>query len=104
MTVARVPILALSYSAFAVAAIVALTIPALAAVVFLIDAGAAESVFAYDVPDTASAFYGAPSWFAGEPLTYALLLPVVGFSPSSSPCSATAPNGGAGSRQRRSQC
>jgi cytochrome c oxidase subunit I+III len=78
MTVARVPILALSYSAFAVAAIVALTIPALAAVVFLIDAGAAESVFAYDVPDTASAFYGAPSWFAGEPLTYALLLPVVG--------------------------
>jgi cytochrome c oxidase subunit 1 len=78
MTWKRAPLLSLSYAGFSAALLVGLTIPAVAAIVFLFDAGAAESVFAYDVPDVAAAFYGAPSWFAGLPLTYALLIPVVG--------------------------
>jgi heme/copper-type cytochrome/quinol oxidase subunit 1 len=63
--------------AFAAVLLLSLTILAIVALVFLIDDGAARGFFVYDTNDTA-AFAQTAAWFAGNPLTFAVLIPVLG--------------------------
>jgi len=78
MTFDRTPLFSLACAAYAAVVIVGMTIVSIAAFVYLIDAGSAQSFFIWDVLSKGSAFYQQRGWFFGHPLTYALFIPVIG--------------------------
>jgi len=77
MTPARVPLFSFGCGVYAAALVVGMTISAVAAAVYLIDAGSARSFFVWDAFTEHSAFYQVPAWFFGHPLTFALFVPIL---------------------------
>jgi heme/copper-type cytochrome/quinol oxidase subunit 1 len=76
LTQERVPIFAWSCVAYAAALAVGMTLGAIAAAIHLIDGSAATGFFTFDAPGVAFGQFLA--WYFGHPLTYALLVPVLG--------------------------
>ncbi len=77
MTWARLPVFTWASVAYAAALAIGMAITCAAAAVYLIDEGSGQSVFPYDVSSDA-AFYQSIAWFMGNPLTFALFVPIVG--------------------------
>lgn len=79
MTWGRLPVFTWASVAYATALAIGMGVMAAAAAVYLIDEGSGESVFPYDASGD-SAFYQTIAWFMGNPLTFALFVPVVGMA------------------------
>jgi heme/copper-type cytochrome/quinol oxidase subunit 1 len=76
MTWSRVPVFTFSAAAFAVTLLAAAVVTVAMAAVHLVDADAARGFFTFDF-GTAT-YLQSPAWYAGHPLTYAVLVPVIG--------------------------